>query len=118
MKAEDQIQLPEVTLLSDARGARPENAVGIGEFWYQPEVWALPLSPAARVLYAGLCSYLGHGQVNRKDLRETLKGNTDREISEALQELVRHALLIPASAKSVGGTLPAYEVRPLLGLEG
>jgi hypothetical protein len=30
--------LPEVTLLYDARGTRPENAVGIEEFWYDSEV--------------------------------------------------------------------------------
>ena len=30
--------LPEVTLLYDARGARPENAVGVGDFWYESEV--------------------------------------------------------------------------------
>jgi hypothetical protein len=41
---------PEVTLLRDARGARTENAVGVGDFWYEPEVWSLPLSLASRVL--------------------------------------------------------------------
>jgi hypothetical protein len=46
--------LPEVTLLYDARGPRPENAIGVGDFWYQPEVCTLPLSPTAKVLYAGL----------------------------------------------------------------
>ena len=50
-------KLPEVIQLRDARGERPENAAGIGEFWYEPEVWMLPLSPDARVLYAGLCSF-------------------------------------------------------------
>jgi len=55
--------LPEVTLLYDARGPRPENATGVGDFWYQPEVWTLPLSPTAKVLYAGLCSFLGRGQI-------------------------------------------------------
>ena len=38
--------LPEVIRLRDARGGRPENAAGIGAFWYEPEVWTLPLSPA------------------------------------------------------------------------
>ena len=66
-------ELPEVTYLYDARDVRPQNAAGIGDFWYEPEIWALPLSPAARVLYAGLCSFLGHGEINRQDLRNTLK---------------------------------------------
>jgi hypothetical protein len=35
--------LPEVTLLYDARTPRLENAVGVGDFWYEPEVWTLPL---------------------------------------------------------------------------
>ena len=65
--------LPEVTLLYDARGARPQNAAGIGEFWYEPEVWSVSLSPAARVLYAALCAFLGRGEINRKDLRNALK---------------------------------------------
>lgn len=103
--------LPEVTLLYDARGERPENAVGIGEFWYEPEVWTLPLSPAPRVLYAGLCSYLGHGQINRRDLRNTLKDRTDEEITAALEDLVRHGLLIPTPRKTTGVTLPGYTVR-------
>ena len=42
--------LPEVTLLHDARDARPENTVGVGDLWYEPEIWTLPLPPAARVL--------------------------------------------------------------------
>ncbi|HJQ28573.1 MAG TPA: hypothetical protein VJ827_04490 [Rubrobacter sp.] len=90
----------------DARGARPANAAGIGEFWYEPEVWSLPLSPDARVLYAGLCSFLGHREINRKDLRNTLKDRPDSEISGALEELVRHELLLPSD----NGT---YEVRPV-----
>ena len=96
--------LPEVIRLLDARGERPENAAGIGEFWYEPAVWTLPISPDARVLYAALCSYLGHGEINRKDLRNTLKGHPDGEITHALEELVRHELLVPDIA---GG----YEVR-------
>ena len=87
--------LPEVTLLRDARPSRPENAVGIGDFWYEPEIWSLPLSPASRVLYAGLCSYLGHGEINRRDLRNTLKDCSDEEVAAALKELVRHNLLVP-----------------------
>jgi hypothetical protein len=97
--------LPEVIRLRDARGGRPENAVGIGEFWYEPEVWTLPLSPDARVLYAGLCSFLGHREINRQDLRNTLKGHPDAEIARALEELVRHYLLAPASL--------GYEVRSI-----
>ena len=89
------MELPEVTLLRDARPSRPENAVGVGDFWYEPEVWSLPLSPASRVLYAGLCSYLGHGEINRRDLRNTLKDCSDEEVAAALQELVRHSLLVP-----------------------
>ncbi|CAN5607586.1 hypothetical protein BH24ACT22_BH24ACT22_11600 [soil metagenome] len=88
--------LPEVTFLKDGRGERPENAVGAGEFWYEPEVWALPeLSPAARVLYTGLCSFLGPGEINHHDLRNTLKASTDGEISEAFDELIHHKLLEP-----------------------
>ena len=88
-------ELPEVTLLCDARGERPESAVGIGDLWYEPEVWSLPLSPAARVLYAGLCSFLGHGEINRKDLRNTLKSCSDAEILGGFEELVRRNLLAP-----------------------
>ena len=95
--------MPEVILLRDARGGRPENAAGIGGFWYEPEVWTLPLSPDARVLYAGLCSFLGHREINRRDLRNTLKGHPDDEIARALEELIRHDLLVPASR--------GYEVR-------
>ena len=93
MRAED--RLPEVTRLYDGRPSRPENAVGIGDFWYEPEIWDLPLSPASRVLYAGLCSYLGHGEIKRRDLRNTLKDCSDGEIRAALEELARHNLLVP-----------------------
>jgi hypothetical protein len=103
--------LPEVTLLYDTRGARPERAAGIGEFWYEPEVWELPLSPTARVLYAALCSFLGHGQINCKDLRGTLKDRTDEEIANAFQDLVRHNLLTSTGSFINSGTLPGYEVR-------
>jgi hypothetical protein len=86
--------LPEVTFLHDRRGERPANAVGAGGFWYEPEVWSLPdLSPAARVLYAGLCSFLEHGEINRHDLRNILKACTDDEIADTLEELVEHDLL-------------------------
>jgi hypothetical protein len=94
MKAET--VLPEVTLLYDAREARPENAVGVGNFWYEPEVWSLPLSPASKVLYAGLCSYLGHGQINRKDLCGTL---------------IRHGLLVSADEAVSSSGLSGYKVR-------
>lgn len=104
-------RLPEVTLLFDARGARPENAVGIGEFWYEPEVWSLPLPPTSKVLYAGLCSFLGHGQINHKDLRGALKERTDEEIATALVHLVRHKLLVPADRITNSSTLPGYEVQ-------
>jgi hypothetical protein len=103
--------LPEVTLLYDARGPRPENAVGVGDFWYEPEVWSLPLSSAAKVLYAGLCSFLGHGQINRKDLRGTLKNSTDEEIVTAHEDLVRHGLLVPASEVMSSSGLSVYKVR-------
>jgi hypothetical protein len=105
------IALPEVTLLFDARGARPENAVGIGEFWYEPEVWTLPLPPTSKVLYAGLCSFLGHGQINRKDLRGTLKECTDEEIATALGHLVPHKLLVPADRITNSGIRFGYEVQ-------
>ena len=103
--------LPEVTLLSDARGPRPENAVGIGAFWYEPEIWSLGLTPAAKVLYASLCSYLAHGQIHRRDLREALKDSTEEEVTAALEELVRHGLLAPESRRTKGGALPGYKVR-------
>ncbi len=111
MKAKRQTTLPEVTLLHDARGGRPENAVGIGEFWYEPEVWSLPLSPAPKVLYASLCSYLGHRQINRKDLRTTLKGRPDEEIAEALEDLARHGLLVAADRATGSGVPPGYNVQ-------
>ena len=98
---------PEVIRLRDARGGRPENAAGIGLFWYEPEVWALPISPSARVLYAGLCSFLAPGEINRKDLRGTLKDHPDEAIAKTLDELVGQGLLVPIS----GGATPTYEVR-------
>lgn len=104
MKTEE--SLPEVILLRDDRGERPDNAVGIGGFWYEPEIWTRSLSPAAKVLYAGLCSFLSHGQINRKDLRATLKDSPDRGIAAALEELDRHGLLRPFDT-----ALPGYAVR-------
>lgn len=101
--------LPEVTLLRDARPSRPENAVGVGDFWYEPEVWDLPLSPASRVLYAGLCYYLGPGEVNRRDLRGILKECSEEEVGAALEELIRHDLLAPESGSR--RDLAGYMVR-------
>ena len=109
-------ELPEVTLLYDARGERPEGAVGIGDFWYEPEVWSLPLSPAARVLYAGLCPFLTHGEINRKALRNTLKSCSDAEILGAFEELVRRNLL--AHKSSPKEDLAVYEVRSVEMFEG
>ena len=103
--------LPEVIRLRDARGEKPENAAGIGAFWYEPEIWALSISPTARVLYAGLCSFLAPGEINRKDLRNTLKDHPDGAISEAFDELVGNGLLCPVS----GGDVPAYEIRSARG---
>ncbi len=103
--------LPEVIRLHDARGERPSNAAGIGVFWYEPEVWSLPLSPATCVLYAGLCSFLGQGEINRKDLRGTLKDCDDAEISGAVEALIHHKLLAPQPASR--GTLASYAVRSI-----
>jgi hypothetical protein len=109
-------QPPEVTLLHDARGGRPEGAAGVGEFWYEPEVWCLPLSPASKVLYAGLCSYLGHGEINRKDLRNSLKSCSDAEILGAFEELVDHNLLAPKPPSKDG--LASYAVRSVQEFKG
>ena len=108
--------LPEVTLLRDARGGRPQSAVGIGDFWYEPEVWSLPLSPAARVLYAGLCSFLTRGEINRKDLRNTLKSCSDAEILGTFRELTHHNLL--AQRPTSKGDLASYAVRSVQDFEG
>ena len=119
MKAERRTtSLPEVIFLRDARGERPGNAVGIGAFWYEPEIWTFPLSPAGRVLYAGLCSFLEHGQINRKDLRATLKDHTDAGIAEALVELARHGLLTPAGKSANGAPPGGYAVRSVGEFEG
>jgi hypothetical protein len=107
-------ELPEVTRLRDARGERPGDAAAVGDFWYEPGVWALPLSPAARVLYAGLCSFLGPGEIHRKDLRNTLKGSSDAEIARAFEELVGAGLLAPLRGAGEAG----YEVRAVGQFEG
>jgi hypothetical protein len=103
--------LPEVIRLVDARGPRPDGAVGAGGFWYDPGVWNLPISPAARVLYVSLCSFLGRGEADRHDLRAALKDSSDRELSTTLGELVDHGLL--SSLTPVRGDRPGYEVRPV-----
>jgi hypothetical protein len=113
---EGSAELPEVIWLRDARGERPQNTAGIGEFWYEPEIWSLPLSPAARVLYAGLCSFLGHGEINRRDLRNTLKDRTDEELVEALEDLVHRGLLAPLDGPT-RDDLPGYEVRSVKDFE-
>jgi hypothetical protein len=101
-------ELPEVIRPRDARGERPENAAGIGGFWYQPEVWTLPLFPDVHVLYAGLCSYLGHREIDRKDLRNTPKGQPEAEIERPRRASPSHDLLVPDAARG-------YEVRPVGG---
>jgi hypothetical protein len=105
--------LPEVIRLQDTRGQRPEDAVGVGTFWYDPEVWTLPISPAARVLYASLCSYLGHHEINRKDLRNTLKDSSDHEIAAAFEELISHRLF----KLNDNTTVPGYEIRSVRSFE-
>jgi hypothetical protein len=102
-------ELPEVTLLYDSRGGRPQNAVGVGEFWYEPEVWSLTLSPTARVLYASLCSFLRHGEINRQDLRNALKSCSDAEILGTFEELVHHNLLAPKAPSK--DSLACYALR-------
>ncbi len=90
MKAERKRSvLPGVMLLSDTCGTRAENAMVVGDLWYEPEVWSLPLSPAPKVLYAGLCSFLGHRQINRKDPGNILKNCPEEEIEAASQALIR-----------------------------
>jgi hypothetical protein len=54
---------------------------------------------------------LGHGQINHKDLRGTLKEHTDEEIAMALEHLVRHKLLVPYDRITNSDTLPGYEIR-------
>ena len=109
-------ELPEVIRLHDARGERPPNAVGVGEIWYEPEIWSLPLSPASRVLYAALCAFLGHGEINRKDLRNALKDCSDAEILGSFEDLVRHNLL--TQEPSPKNALAVYAVRSVKEFEG
>ncbi len=109
-------ELPEVMRLHDARSERPPNAVGVGEFWYEPEIWSLPLSPASRVLYAALCAFLGHGEINRKDLRNALKDCSDAEILGSFEDLLRHNLL--TQQPSPKDALAVYEVRSVKEFEG
>ena len=100
------------------RGEHLDNAAGIGEFWYEPEVWSSPLSPSARVLYAGLYSLLGHREIYRKDLRNTLKGSANTEIvAQAFEELVRRNLLRSTSQRP-GDILPEYAVQSVSECEG
>jgi hypothetical protein len=77
---------------------------GSGSSGTSPRSGRFPLSPDARVLYAGLCSFLGHKEINRQDLRNALKDHPDEEIARAVEELVGHDLLVPDAARG-------YEVR-------
>ena len=113
---EGSAELPEIIRLRDARGERPQNTAGIGEFWYEPEIWSLPLPPAAKVLYAGLCSFLGHAEINHRDLRNTLRDRTDQEMVEALEDLVHRGLLAPIDGPT-NNKLPGYEVRSVRAFE-
>jgi hypothetical protein len=79
------------------------------------EAWSLLLSLTARVLYAGLCSFLGHGEVNRKDLRNALKNCSDAEVISAFAELVHRNLLAPKPVSR--GGLASYAVSSVQGLE-
>ena len=106
--------LPEVTPLEDARSGRPADAIGIGEFWYEPAIWEAPVSPAARVLYAGLCSFLPNGKINRRDLRNTLEGSPDAEISQTLDELVEAGLLRREQLKRGNSFYTGYVVEPVM----
>ena len=59
---------------------------------------------------------MGHGQVNRKDLRGTLKNSTDEEIA-AHEDLVHHGLLVPADEVMGRGVLPGYRVNSVREVE-
>ncbi|ABG02999.1 hypothetical protein Rxyl_0018 [Rubrobacter xylanophilus DSM 9941] len=107
--------IPEVIRLRDARGERPPDAAGAGDFWYDPAVWGLPLSPASRVLYAGICAHAGHGEINRQDLRNLLKGQPDEAVAAALRELAEANLLVPAGGDE---RVMDCEIRPVSGLSG
>ncbi|WP_047866084.1 hypothetical protein [Rubrobacter aplysinae] len=112
-RAEGITTLPEVTPLEDARPERPADAVGIGEFWYEPAIWEAPVSPAARVLYAGLCSFVPNGKINRRDLRNTLEGTPDPEIQATLDELVQESLLQSAQLRRGHAFYGGYVVNPV-----
>ena len=106
--------LPEITPLEDARPTRPANAVGIGEFWYDPQIWEVSIiSPAARVLYAGLCSFVPNGKINRRDLRNTLEGTPEPEIQSTLDELVGANLLQSAQLRRGHAFYGGYVVNPV-----
>lgn len=109
--AENTTTLPEVTPLGDARPGRPAGAVGIGEFWYEPAIWEAPISPAARVLYAGLCSFVPNGKINRRDLRNTLT-LPDSDIQATLDELVEAGLLQSTPLKRGNTVYQGYVVNP------
>ena len=89
------MELPEVTLLRDARPSRPENSVGIGDFWYEPEVWSLPLSPPRVSSTRASAPTSDTARSTAATSRNTLKDCSDEEVAAALQELVRHSLLVP-----------------------
>ena len=111
--AENVTSLPEVTPLEDARHERPADAVGIGAFWYDPGIWEAPVSPAACVLYAGLCSFVPNGKINRRDLRNTLEGSPDPEIRATLDELVEANLLKDAQLRLGHAFYGGYVVNPV-----
>lgn len=113
MNEESRTVLQEVTPLEEARPSRPQSAVGIGEFWYDPGIWTAPVSPAARVLYAGLCSFVPNGKINRRDLRNTLEGTPDDEISAALDELSAAGLLRVKPLKLGNSVYTGYAVLPV-----
>jgi hypothetical protein len=113
MSGESATTLPEVTPLEDARPERPTDAVGIGAFWYEPGIWEAQISPAARVLYAGLCSFAPNGKINRRDLRNTLEGTPDPEIQSTLDELVEANLLRSAQLRRGHAFYGGYVVNPV-----
>ena len=102
--------LPEVTLLYDARGRRTLSAWATSGTSRRSGTPPLPRREGS---LAGLCSFLGHGQINRKDLRGTLKNSTDEEIVAAHEDLVHHGLLVPADEVMGCGVLSGYRVRSM-----
>ena len=101
-------QLPEATLLYDARGVSAERGRHRGVL-VRAEIWSLLVSPAARILYAGRCSFLGHGEINGTDFRNALKNCSNVEVPNAFEELVHRNLLAPKPA--FGDSLASYAVR-------